>query len=109
MSSGRWERTKEILEQALRLASQERQAYLGAACGADADLRRELESLIASYEEAGSSFLGADASEVLQLTPPHALSGTKLGPYELIELLDRKSVVEGKSVNLGGRRIITKT
>jgi predicted ATPase/serine/threonine protein kinase len=88
MSSGRWERTKEILEQALRLAPQERQAYLGAACGADADLRRELESLIASYEEAGSSFLGADASEVLQLTPPRALSsGTKLGPYELIELL----------------------
>jgi predicted ATPase len=88
MSSGRWERTKEILEQALRLASQERQAYLGAACGADADLRRELESLIASYEEAGSSFLGADASEVLQLIPPRALSsGTKLGPYELIELL----------------------
>jgi predicted ATPase len=87
MSSGRWERTKEILEQALRLPPQERQAYLGA-CGADADLRRELESLIASYEEAGSSFLGADASEVLQLTPPRALSsGTKLGSYELIELL----------------------
>src|SRR6202035_4712062 len=88
MSSGRWERTKEILEQALRLAPQERQAYLSAACGADADLRRELESLIVSYEEAGSSFLGADTSEVPQLTPPRALSsGTKLGPYELIELL----------------------
>jgi serine/threonine protein kinase len=88
MSSGRWERTKEILEQALRLAPQERQAYLGAACGADADLRCELESLIASYEEAGSSFLGADASEVLQLTPSRALSsGTKVGRYELIELL----------------------
>jgi predicted ATPase/serine/threonine protein kinase len=88
MSSERWERTKEILEQALRLAPQERQAYLGAACGADADLRRELESLIASHEGAGSSFLGADTSEVPQLTPPRALSsGTKLGQYELIELL----------------------
>ena len=88
MSTGQWERTKEILEQALRLAPHERQAYLGAACGVDADLRRELESLIASYEEAGSSFLGADASEVLQLTPQRALSsGTKLGPYQLIELL----------------------
>lgn len=88
MSSGRWERTKEILEQALRLASRERQAYLSAACGADAGLRREVESLIASYQEAGSSFLGADASEVLQLTPPGALPpGTQLGPYELIELL----------------------
>jgi predicted ATPase/serine/threonine protein kinase len=87
MISGRWERTKEILEQALRLASPERQSYLDASCGADADLRRELESLIASYDDAGSSFLAADAAEVLQLTPPRALSGTKLGSYELIELL----------------------
>jgi predicted ATPase/serine/threonine protein kinase len=88
MSSGRWERTKEILEQALRLAPQERQAYLSLACGADADLRSEVESLIASYEEAGSEFLGAAAPEVLQLAPPRALaSGTKLGSYELIELL----------------------
>jgi predicted ATPase/serine/threonine protein kinase len=88
MSSGQWERTKEILEQALRLAPQERLAYLGIACGADADLRRELDSLIASYEEAGTSFLSADASEVLELGPPRALlSGTKLGPYELMGLL----------------------
>jgi predicted ATPase len=88
MSSERWERTKEILEQALRLAPEERQAYLGSACGADADLRSEVESLIASHEEAGSQFLGAAAPEVLQLAPPRALtSGTKLGPYEIIELL----------------------
>jgi predicted ATPase/serine/threonine protein kinase len=88
MSSERWERTKEILEQAVRLTSPERQAYLGAACGTDSVLRREIESLIVSYEDAGSSFLGADASQVLPLAPPRVLSsGTKLGPYELIELL----------------------
>jgi predicted ATPase/serine/threonine protein kinase len=88
MSSGRWERTKEILEQAVRLAPRERQAYLEAACGADADLRRELESLIASHEEAGSEFPGADASEVLHLASPRILpAGSKLGSYELIELL----------------------
>ncbi|MGA8432704.1 MAG: protein kinase [Candidatus Sulfotelmatobacter sp.] len=88
MSSARWERTKEILEQALRLAPQERQAYLGVACGADADLRSEVESLIGSHEEAGTEFLGAAASEVLQLPPRCALtSGTKLGSFELIELL----------------------
>src|SRR5580692_2453036 len=88
MSSERWERTKEILEQALRLAPKERQAYLDAACGTDASLHIEVESLIASHEEAGTQFLGADASEVLQLATPRALaSGTKLGPYEIIELL----------------------
>jgi len=88
MSSERWERTKEILEQALRLAAEERQAYLESAGGSDADLRSEVESLIASHEEAGSQFLCAAAPDVLRLAPPRTLaSGTKLGPYEIIELL----------------------
>jgi hypothetical protein len=88
MSSDLWERTKEILKQALRLAPEERQAYLDAACGADASLRSEVESLIASHEEAGTQFLDAAAPEVLQLATPRALaSGTKLGPYKIIELL----------------------
>jgi hypothetical protein len=59
MSTESWERTKEILEQALRLAPERRPAYLDSACGADAELRAEVESLIASHEEAGSQFLGA--------------------------------------------------
>src|ERR1700736_2635943 len=85
MSSERWERTKEILEQALCLAPEERQGYLESACGVDADLRLDVESLIAAHEEAGSQFLGAAAPEVLQLAPSHALTaGTKLGPYEII-------------------------
>ena len=85
MSSERWERTKELLEQALCLAPEERQAYLESACGADADLRMEVESLIAAHQEAGSQFLGAAAPEVLQLARSRALTaGTKLGPYEII-------------------------
>ncbi len=87
MSSQRWERTKEILEQALRLGPEERVAYLDAACGADADLRREVESLISSHEEAGSQFLAEAAPEVLQLASTRTFSGTRLGPYEIIELL----------------------
>jgi predicted ATPase/serine/threonine protein kinase len=85
MSSERWERTKEILEQALRLAPGERQAYLDAACGTDADLRAEVQSLIASHEEAGSQFLAEAAPQVLQLGA--APVGSKLGSYEIIELL----------------------
>ena len=85
MSSERWERTKEILEQALCLAPEQRQAYLESVCGVDADLRLEVESLIAAHEQAGSQFLGAAASEILQLAPSRALTaGTKLGPYEII-------------------------
>src|ERR1700730_7126966 len=85
MSSERWKPTKEILEQALCRAPEERRGYLESACGADADLRMEVESLIAAHEEAGSQFLGADAPEVLQLARSLALTaGTKLGPYEII-------------------------
>src|SRR3984893_14130048 len=85
MSSTRWERTKERREQALCLAPEERQAYLESACGADADVRMEVESLIAAHEEAGSQFWGAAAPEVLQLARSGALTaGTKLGPYEII-------------------------
>ena len=88
MSSERWERTKEILEQALRLVAGERQAYLESACGSDAGLRSEVESLIASHEEAGSQFLCAAAPDVLRLATPRTLaSGMKLGQYEIIELL----------------------
>lgn len=88
MSSERWERIKEILEQALRLASEKRQTYLDSACRSDADLRREVESLIASHEEAGSQFLGAIASEVLQpSTPPGLSSGARIGHYEIVQQL----------------------
>ena len=85
MSSERWERTKEILEQALRLAPREREAYLDAACATDADLRAEVQSLIASHEDAGSQFLVEAAPQVLQLATPRV--GAKLGSYEIIELL----------------------
>ena len=88
MSSERWEQTKEILEQALRLGPEKRQAYLDSSCRADADLRGEVESLIASHEEAGSQFLAAAAPDILQLTPPCALpSGTKIGKYEIVAQL----------------------
>ena len=88
MTPERWERTKEILEQALRLAPEKRQAYIDSACGADASLRGDMESLLSANEEAGSQFMRAAAPEVLQLTPPRSLtSGTKLGPYEIIGLV----------------------
>ena len=41
MSTERWERTKQILEQALRWAPVQRQAYLDSICGQDAELRTE--------------------------------------------------------------------
>src|SRR5579864_1629239 len=90
MSSERWERTKKILEEALRLAPQQRQSYLDRACRGDAELRAEVESLITSHEEAGSQFLAAAAPEILDLTLPEhkpLTNSSKLGDYEVQRLL----------------------
>jgi hypothetical protein len=49
MESDRWERTKQVLEDALGIEPEKRAAYLESACGNDEELRREVESLIASH------------------------------------------------------------
>lgn len=50
MSSERWQQVKEICGAALELAPAERPAYLDAACRRDAELRREVEVLLDSYD-----------------------------------------------------------
>ena len=92
MSTERWERTKQILEEALRLSSEQRQIYLDSACGTDHELRAEVESLIASHEAAGSQFLAVAAPELL-LTPSRGSSKAPpkqaIGHYRLVEELGR--------------------
>src|SRR5437667_10892023 len=68
MSAERWERTKQALQEAVRIAPGRRQAYLDLVCGPDSELRAEVESLIASHEEAGSAILDAASPELLELT-----------------------------------------
>jgi serine/threonine protein kinase/Tfp pilus assembly protein PilF len=93
MSTEQWERTKQILEEALQLAPGERQEYLDLACGADRDLRAEVDSLIASHEEAGSDFLARAAPEILNLTvpshPPKAPQHQIIGHYRVLEEVGR--------------------
>jgi hypothetical protein len=89
MSTERWERTKQILEEALRIAPEQRQTYLDLVCGADSEMRAEVESLIASHTEAGSAFLAAAAPELLQLAssarPPKLPLNRVIGHYRLVE------------------------
>lgn len=93
MSTERWERTKRILEAALQVAPDRRQAYLDAACGSDGALRADVESLIASHDAAGSKFLAAAAADVLDLTPashpPETLIKPIIGHYRLTEEVGR--------------------
>ena len=92
MSTDRWERTKQILEEALRLAPEQRQSYLDIACGTDVELRAEVESLIDSHDAAGSQFLAVAAPEVLGVTAssrPLQIPNQTIAHYRLIEEIGR--------------------
>jgi serine/threonine protein kinase/Tol biopolymer transport system component len=54
MSSEREQRITSIFHSAIEREGTERRAFLDGACGNDAELRREVESLIRSHEQAGS-------------------------------------------------------
>ena len=93
MNTEQWQRTKQIVEEALRFAADQRQTYPDLACGTDRALRAEVESLIASYEAAGSQFLAATAPELLELTSstksPIGPLNQVIGHYRLVEEVGR--------------------
>ena len=63
MDSERWKQVNDVLQSALDLAPEERDAFLRSACAGDETLAREVRSLIASDERAGK-FLENAAMEV---------------------------------------------
>jgi serine/threonine protein kinase len=87
MTPEEWQRVRPILESALELDPAHRTAYLDGAC-ADRSLRREVESLIAAHEQAGTDFLSSAPvpgfvaeDEARFRLPP----GKRIGAYEILE------------------------
>ncbi len=88
----RWIRVKQLFTDALALDPAERPSFLAGKCGGDALLRREIESLLASHDEAGDRF-ERPASGAAALVAAgfgsapsslHLTVGTRLGPYEIV-------------------------
>jgi serine/threonine protein kinase/tetratricopeptide (TPR) repeat protein len=84
----RWQEIKEKLDAALDLEPAGRRAYLDKVAGADPELRRELESLLAAHEKAGADFLNTPAAQAI--AEPRApdlsevLNGRRIGPYQIV-------------------------
>jgi Tol biopolymer transport system component len=99
VTDDRWQRVKALFQAAVERPDAERDAFLASAAGGDEDLRREVESLLASdaadgslsdrVQEAGEAVL-ADSSamvrvskgEIQSLRAPH-----RIGSYEIVGLL----------------------
>jgi eukaryotic-like serine/threonine-protein kinase len=89
MSGERQLQVERICLGALDLEGTARRTYLDSACDGDADLRREVESLLA-YEQAAEGFIHAPAVEhVARALAKSATlsSGDRIGPYEVLAVL----------------------
>jgi eukaryotic-like serine/threonine-protein kinase len=66
MSTHDWQKVEEILHQAMALAPEQRPEFLDTACGSDADLRAELNSLLLAGEDLSDEFLKSPLRGVLE-------------------------------------------
>src|SRR5882724_11542959 len=97
MKPERLQRSDEILQAALELASEDRAAFLDQACAGDAALRQKIESLLASAQQMGGFMeecMSRVAGELLADEPATAATGQMIGYYKIVELLDKGGMGE---------------
>ncbi len=97
MDSKRWQRVQQLFDEALELSPEGRASFIDAACEGDAELRRDVESLLENFAAAGSTFMESPAARLgddLQVpelpAPPddgNINPGDRIGPYVLEKLL----------------------
>src|SRR5687768_5457605 len=81
-----WNKAKQIFADAIKVAPAERLALLDEVCADDAETRREVESLLASLDDAGSFMETPAAHEVADFIRQHKPleAGSSFGHYEIV-------------------------
>ena len=87
MNSERWQKVKGLFETAVELAPQERKLFLDKSCGTDEELRRDVENLLDSYNDAESFMEQPAAAEVASfiIEPKNIEAGKSFGHYQIIK------------------------
>src|ERR1051325_4149363 len=94
MTSERWKEVKEVFASALEREPEERSPFLDRACNGDDALRREVESLLASHQEAGE-FIESPALSTDTFLPAaddakyDADIGRRVGAYRTVREIGR--------------------
>jgi serine/threonine-protein kinase len=86
MDPERWQRVREVLEEALDRPPEERSLYLDGACGSDEDLRIDVESLLARAGDAENLLEDSPAAGVgnRDHSSERSLAGRSLTHYEIL-------------------------
>ncbi len=90
MTPDRWRQIEQLYHAALERAPEEHAAFLAAACVGDEALLREVQSLLASHDSAGSFIESAPDDVVAGMLveeQAHSMIGRTLGHYQLSSLL----------------------
>ena len=80
-----WRRVQDIFLEAADLSPSERALFLSSACGRDAALRLEVESLLAEDSSSESTLDAAIQAEASSMLEEPLLIGTRLGVYRVIQ------------------------
>ena len=87
MNPERYQHIQALLQSALEQDDDKRKAFLREACAGDESLRRQVESLMISHEQAGSFLESPAAERVAQLVTnakDMLRTGEALGPYRIL-------------------------
>jgi serine/threonine-protein kinase len=83
MDAARWKRIEQVYHAALQRPPREREAFLEHACGADDDLRREVDALLAQPSDAFDAPAIAAAAALVTSDAARALTGRRIGSYQI--------------------------
>ena len=89
MAGPGWQNQKDVFLAALARPPELRGAFLDAACGGDDELRRDVESLLAAHDAAGSflsSPIGLDTEGAEDAGAPDAVP-QRIGPYRILDTI----------------------
>ena len=102
MQTDRWRQIETLFHQALERSPNERDLFLAMACGADAALRQEVESLLVTQQktdgflEAPASDLAAEWAQASRQAPGRTekLKQQAIGPYQILSKLGKGGMGE---------------
>jgi len=85
LDADRWKLLQQLFEQALAIPDADRQLWIAEACGSDAALREQVESLVlaSSASRVIDDVVGAAASRLRPSDVPAATAGDRIGAYRI--------------------------
>ena len=88
MANEKWSQVKNLLDEAIRRKPEERAAFLDEACNGDNGVRREVESLLSSFDRA-DGFMDSPAipaeARTEQIEKLKVVPGQILGHWEIVK------------------------